>query len=357
MARIKNVLAACCAVVVLVLSSQSVWPQSGRTIHLIVPVPPGASTDAVARLMAEQIGRAQGVTIVVENRPGASGMIGTEAVSRAAPDGNTLLMTANTYLIDAQTRKANYHPVTAFDPICYLVQSPAVFVVNSASPYRTLAELVAAARAKPAELSIASVGPQTTQHIGIERLKQLATANLTYVPYPGGATTLNALLGAHVTSAVLNWSEVGEQVNAGKVRALATMALQRIEPMPDLPTVAESGYRDFETDVWFGVVAPAKTPKETVSQLIDWFRTALLAPEVKSKLTAQALYPNPRCGAALKARRSLELSSRTRSESRRIAPSTHHTRQIARGSPGHVNAMVPTPANLFRWPRLMRRRC
>ena len=99
-------------------------------------MPPGASTDAVARLMAEQIGRAQGVTIVVENRPGASGMIGTEAVSRAAPDGNTLLMTANTYLIDAQTRKANYHPVTAFDPICYLVQSPAVFVVNSASPYQ-----------------------------------------------------------------------------------------------------------------------------------------------------------------------------------------------------------------------------
>ena len=104
----------------------------GRTIRLVVPVPPGASTDAVARLMAEQIGRAQGVTIVVENRPGASGMIGTEQVSRAAPDGATLLMTANTYLIDAQTRKANYHPVTAFDPICHLVQSPAVFVVNGA---------------------------------------------------------------------------------------------------------------------------------------------------------------------------------------------------------------------------------
>jgi len=92
---------------------------------------------------------------------------------------------------------------------------------------------------------------------------------------------VNALLGAHVTSAVLNWSEIGEQLTAGKVRALATMALQRIEPLPDLPTVSESGYRDFETDVWFGLVAPAKTPKETVSQLIDWFSAALLAPEVK----------------------------------------------------------------------------
>jgi tripartite-type tricarboxylate transporter receptor subunit TctC len=145
-------------------------------------------------------------------------------------------------------------------------------------------------------LSIASVGPNTTQHIGIERLKRLAHANLTYVPYPGGGSTVNALLGAHVTSAVLNWSEIGEQLHAGRVRALATMALQRIEPLPDLPTISESGYPDFETDVWFGVVAPAKTPKETLSQLIEWFSTAVSAPDVKSKLTVQALYPNPKCG-------------------------------------------------------------
>jgi tripartite-type tricarboxylate transporter receptor subunit TctC len=141
------------------------------------------------------------------------------------------------------------------------------------------------------------VGPNTTQHIGIERLKKLAGANLTYVPFPGGAATANALLGAHVTAAVLNWSEVGEHVVAGKARALATMALQRIEPMPELPTVSESGYKDFETDVWFGLAAPAKTPKETVAQLIDWFRGALLSPQVKAKLTAQALYANPKCGA------------------------------------------------------------
>src|SRR5471032_2240056 len=157
MTFIKHLFAACCAIVVLALSGQGAWSQLGKTIHLIVPVPPGASTDAVARLMAEQIGRAQGVTIVVENRPGASGMIGTEAVSRAAPDGNTLLMTANTYLLDAQTRKANYHPVTDFTPICFLVHSPAVLVVSSALPYRTLTDLFNAARAKPGELSMASV--------------------------------------------------------------------------------------------------------------------------------------------------------------------------------------------------------
>jgi tripartite-type tricarboxylate transporter receptor subunit TctC len=137
--------------------------------------------------MAEQIGRAQGVTIVVENRPGASGMIGTEAVSRAAPDGNTLLMTANTYLIDAQTRKANYHPVTAFDPICYLVQSPAVFVVNSASPYETLKDMLDAARAKPGELTMAAVGPGSTFQMGFTTFTRAANVTMTYVPYTGAA--------------------------------------------------------------------------------------------------------------------------------------------------------------------------
>src|SRR5262249_16103958 len=152
----------------------------------------------------------------------------------------------NGMIISSILRKVNYDPQASFEPICYLVTTPQIIVVNGASPYRTLAELVEAARSKPADLSIASVGPNTTQHIGIERFKRLAGADLPYVPSPGGAPTGNALLGAHVTAAVLNWSEIGEQLAAGKVRALATMAPQRIEPLPDLPTVAESGYRDFE---------------------------------------------------------------------------------------------------------------
>ena len=245
-----------------------------RTIRVVITVPPGGSIDILFRLLADQIASTRGQTIIVESRPGAGGVIAAEAVARAAPDGNTLLSNNNGVIISSILRKVNYDPQTSFEPICYLVSTPQIVVVNSASPYRTLAELLDAARAKPGELSIASVGPNTTQHIGIERLKRLAQADLTYVPYPGGAATVNALLGAHVTAAVLNWSEVGEHVTAGKVRALATMALQRIEPLPDLPTVSESGYRDFETDVWFGLVAPAKTPKETIAQLIDWFRTA-----------------------------------------------------------------------------------
>ena len=273
------------------------WSQAGRTIRIIISVPPGGSIDILARLLADHVSNAQGVAVIIESRPGAGGIIAAEAALRAAPDGNTLLMNNNGMTISSILRKVSYDPRASFEPICNLVSTPQIIAVNSAQPYRTLAELVDAARAKPGELSIASVGPQTTQHIGIERLKKLAGINLTYVPYPGGATTVNALIGGHVTSAVLNWSEIGEQVVAGKARAIATMASKHIEPLPDLPTVAESGYKDFETDVWFGLVAPAKTPKETVSQLIDWFSAALLAPEVKSKLTAQALYPDPRCGA------------------------------------------------------------
>ncbi|MEA2979723.1 MAG: hypothetical protein QOF09_1546 [Alphaproteobacteria bacterium] len=275
----------------------SAWSQAARTVRVVLTVPPGGSIDILFRLLADQISSTRGQTIIIESRPGAGGVIAAEAVARATPDGNTLLSNNNGTIISAILRKVNYDPLTSFEPICYLVTTPQVIVVNSASPYRTLAELLDAARAKPAELSMASVGPNTTQHLGIERLKRLAQADLTYVPYPGGAPTVNALLGSHVSAAVLNWSEVGEHVTAGKARALATMALQRIAPLPDLPTVSESGYKDFETDVWFGLVAPAKTPNETVSQLIDWFRTALLAPDVKAKLIAQALYPNPKCGA------------------------------------------------------------
>ena len=253
--------------------------------------------DLLSRVLADQIGKTTGQTLIVESKPGGGGIIAAETVARAAPDGNTLLVNTNGMVISAILRKVNYDPVASYEPICYLVRSPQVIVVNSASPYRTLGDLIDAARAKPAELSIASVGPNTTQHIAIEQLKRLAGINLTYVPYTGGAPAINALLGGHVTAVFQNYSEIGEQLRAGKLRALATPSARRIEPLPDLPTVAEFGYKDFDAEVWFGMVTTAKTPKETVSQLVDWFSAALQAPEVKARLDKQALYPNPVCGA------------------------------------------------------------
>jgi len=300
MLRTRSLVAACVTIVALACSSLAAWPQGPnripRQIKIVVPVPPGASTDFVARLMAEQIGRAQGLSIVVENRPGASGMIGTEAVSRAAPDGATLLMTANTYLIDAQVRKASYHSVESFAPICFLVESPAVLVVNGASPYHSLADFLNAARARPGELTMASVGPGTSFQIGFETFTHMANVNMIYVPYAGSAPALNAVLGEHVTSVFAGYAVVAEQLKAGQLRALATATLKRIEPLPDLPTFDELGFHDLEVDNWFGVIAPAKTPKETLKELAGWFTSALQAPEVKARLAAQGLYPVGTCG-------------------------------------------------------------
>jgi tripartite-type tricarboxylate transporter receptor subunit TctC len=197
------------------------------------------------------------------------------------------LINANNILIDPQMRKTNYHPLTSFEPICNLVNVPMVFVVNSASPYRTLADLLDAARAKPGDLTLASVGPGTPQHVGFEMLKRAANVTLTYVPYPGSAPAVNALLGEHVTSLHTGYTAVVEQLKAGKLRALATSSRTRIEALPEVPTVAESGYKDYEADQWYGVLAPAKTPRETVSQLTGWFVSALQVPEVKAKLVLQ----------------------------------------------------------------------
>jgi tripartite-type tricarboxylate transporter receptor subunit TctC len=274
------------------------WSQAARTIRVVVSVPPGGAIDTLVRVLADHIGKAHGPTLIVESRPGAGGVIAAEAVARATPDGNTLLINTNGMTINAVLRKVNFDPLTSYEPICYLVNSPQVVVVNNAASYRTLADFLDAARIRPAELSIASVGPHTTQHIAIERLKRLADVNLTYVPFTGGAPAINALLGQHVTAALQNYSEVSGQLSAGTLRALASATAMRIEPLPDLPTIAEQGFKDFDAEVWFGLVAPAKTPPDTVKQLIDWFSEALATPDVKAKLAAQALYPNPVCGAA-----------------------------------------------------------
>jgi tripartite-type tricarboxylate transporter receptor subunit TctC len=271
--------------------------QTARTIKIVAPFPPGGSVDILSRLLGEQISKVHGITVIVENRPGAGASIAYEAVARAAPDGNTLVINANSMVIVPHMRKVNFDPLTSYEPICYLLKSPQVIVVHSASPYRTLSDLVDAAHAKPGELSFATVGPATTQHIGFEQFRRLANINMIYVPYAGGVPALNALLGGHITAVLANYSEVVEQLKAGTLRALATTSLKRIEPLPDVPTVAELGYKDYQAEVWFGVVAPAKTPKETITELANWFTAAMQAPEVKPKLINLGLYPVGICGA------------------------------------------------------------
>jgi tripartite-type tricarboxylate transporter receptor subunit TctC len=275
---------------------QDASSQTSKTIRLIVPVPPGGAVDFLARLLAEQISRSQGPTIVIESRPGAGGRIATEAVARLAPDGTTFLMTYPSLVIDPHVRKVSYQPLTSFEPICNLVEAPNVIVVNSASSYRSLGQLMNAARSRPGDVTMASIGPASNQHIAIEAVKRASNVGLTYVPYPGSAPTVNALLGEHVTSLLAAYSNVSEQINAGKLRPLAVAAPKRVEALPDIPTAEEAGYKDFELDNWFGVIAPAKTPKEIAAQTAGWFTSAMQVPEIRAKLVAQGLYPVGACG-------------------------------------------------------------
>jgi tripartite-type tricarboxylate transporter receptor subunit TctC len=295
--KLIGILAAAAGMTLLALSGHGAVSQMARTIRIVVPFPAGGSADELARLLADQIGRTRGVNFVIENRPGAGTVVATEAVSRAAPDGNTLLIVANSFVINPSLKKLSYDPFASFAPVCHLVSSPLIIAVNSDSPYRSLADLINAAHARPGELTMATVAPATTQHIAFEMLKRVADMNMIHVPYPGGAPAVTALLGGHVTAVIANYSEVEAHLASGRLRALAAASHQRIQSAPDLPTVAESGYRNYETEVWFGLVAPAKTPPETVSQLASWFGSVLQTDAVKQKLQSLEMYPAGTCGA------------------------------------------------------------
>jgi tripartite-type tricarboxylate transporter receptor subunit TctC len=280
-----------------VLWGTGAWSQT-RPVKIISPFPAGGSGGTLLRLAAEHISRTHDVPVVVEHRTGGGAVPATEAVARAAPDGNTLLINANSFVIAPHLHKLSYDPLTAFEPVCYLTSSPQVVVVNSASPYHRLADLFDAARQQPGKLNIASLGPASAQHVAIEKLKRRAGVDMTFLPYPGGnLPAVTALLGSHVTSVFANFAEVAEHLNAGTLRALATASSSRFALLPDVPTVAEQGFPGYEETVWLGVVAPAGTSHDIVAKLSAWFVEAIEAPEVKPKLEALGLVTVGRCGA------------------------------------------------------------
>ncbi len=291
---VKGLAAACVALALFALADQNAWSQA-RTIRIVVPFPAGGSADILARLLGEHIAKNQGPSVIVENRPGGGASIAYEAVARAAPDGNTLVINGNSIVINPHLRKVNYDPLTSFEPVCYLLSSPQVYVVRADSPYKTLADFIAGTKAQAGTLVFASVGPATTQHIGFEQFRAMSKIDVTYVPYPGGAPAMTALLGGHVQAVLTNYSEAVEQLHAGTVRALASASLKRIPPLPDVPTVDELGYKGYNVEVWFGVMAPAKTPREATAQLASWFQAALKSPELTPRLLKLGLYPVGTC--------------------------------------------------------------
>ena len=263
-------------------------------MKFVIGVQPGGPTDVLARVLAENIGRKHGVNIIVENRPGNT--VAVHAVAHATPDGNTLMIHAPAFLLAPQFAQVGYDPFK-FEPICNLVSSPVVLAVSASSPYRKLADLIDAARAKPGEWTFGSVGPESPIRLGIEMLTQAAHVDMTYVPFKGDGPTVTNLLGGHITAMLGNFAGVSGQISAGKLRALAVGSHTRITALPGVPTIAESGYKDYEVSVWFGAIAPAGTPHVKLDQLREWFGEALKAPEVTNRLAAQELVPVMTCGA------------------------------------------------------------
>jgi tripartite-type tricarboxylate transporter receptor subunit TctC len=242
------------------------------------------------------IQRHQGVSVVIENRAGAGTVIGTELVARAVPDGNTILMAAGSFTVNPHIKKLSYDPLTSFEPVCYLVRSPHVLVVPANSPYKTLPQLLAAAKAKPDEIMFAANGPATSQHIEFEMLQKAAKVKMTFVPFTGDAPTLNAALGDQVSVAILDYVTVAEYIKIGKLHAIAVGSQQRIDKLPDTPSMGELGFTDFDWAGTFGILAPAKTPKDKTDELIRWFSASLQAPEVLAKLDNLGLYAMNQCG-------------------------------------------------------------
>jgi tripartite-type tricarboxylate transporter receptor subunit TctC len=284
-------------VLVGVLASAA-WSQSGRAIRLILPFPPGGPADAMARLVGQQISAAGGPSIVVESHPGAGTEIGTEYVSRAAADGNTLLIMSPSFVVLPHLRNLKYDALKDFVPICELATFPPLIVVNSDSPYHTLADFIAAARARPGALTYGTIGPGTSSQIAFEMLKRAAQVDITFVPFAGYTPAVQALLAHQLTAAQADLTTLQGQLQNGSLRALATTAPARISVLPQVPTIIESGYRDVEAQFYGGVVAPAKTPPATIAQLTGFFSAAIAAPAVKAKFAALGFFPDGRCGAA-----------------------------------------------------------
>ncbi|VCU72049.1 Tripartite tricarboxylate transporter family receptor [Pigmentiphaga humi] len=247
-----------------------------RPVTLVVPFPPGGSVDVAARAFADAFSKALGAAVVINNRPGAGGLIGAEYVARAAPDGYRLLWASTSTLGIAPAVMANppYDPQTAFQPISRLVVGPLVFVVNAELPVNNLREFIALAKEKPGKLNFGSPGAGSIVHLGLEYFKQRAGIDIVHVPYQGNGPALTDLGAGLIHMLLSNVGGAMSLAESGKVKALAVTTPERTPLMPNLPTVAEAGLNDFEIREWSGLVGPTGMPKEVVEKLSAAFAQA-----------------------------------------------------------------------------------
>ncbi len=257
-----------------------------KTIRFIVPYTPGGASDAVTRVIGEALRQTLNVPVVIENRGGAGGSIGTEAAARSAPDGYTLMMaTIGTHGMNPSLyRKLPYDPIADFEPICLAASTMSVLVVNPSVPVNSVQELIAFARARPGELNFGSSGNGTSHHLGGAMFNSYAHINTTHVPYKGTSDMITDLLAGRIQMTFDPIVSILPHIKAGKVRALAVTSPERSRSLPDLPTMAESGVAGYDLRSWYGVLAPAKTPREIVNKLNAEINRAIRVPEVVEKL-------------------------------------------------------------------------
>jgi tripartite-type tricarboxylate transporter receptor subunit TctC len=258
-----------------------------RPIRFVVPYPPAGGTDIVARTLSEPLATALGQTIVIDNRGGAAGNIGTDVAAKAPPDGYTLLFTLSSHTINPKLyEKLPFDVEKDFVPISLAAMIPQVLAVNPDVPVHNIKELIALARAQPGKLNYASVGTGSPAHIAGELLKLKAGIDIVHVPYKGGGPAVTAALGGQVQLLIVSLPAALQYVKAGRLRALAVTSDARSVAAPDIPTITESGV-DCVVNSWYGALAPAKTPPAIVAKLQDAFAKVLATPEMREKLLAQ----------------------------------------------------------------------
>jgi tripartite-type tricarboxylate transporter receptor subunit TctC len=259
-----------------------------RPIRYIVPQAPGGSSDTLARVLTQRVAQGLRQQIVIDNRPGATGVIGGELAARANPDGYTLLQVATSHATNpAMQARLPYDTLRDFAPISLLSQQPNVFLVHPSVPVRNVKELIAYAKSKPGQLNYASSGTGGSQHLAGELLKSMAGIDITHVPYKGSPPALVDVIAGRVPLMSSTMPPALPQIKSGKVRAIAVTSAKRSPALPDVPTVAESGLPGYEAIAWQGLIAPAGTPKAVIARLNAEFVNALKQPEVVAKLNEQ----------------------------------------------------------------------
>jgi len=266
-----------------------------KPVKLILPFPPGGGTDILGRLIGEQLSARLGQPVVQENRGGAGGNLGAEAVARAAPDGYTLLLAAPTLAISPTLYpKLAYDPLKDLAPIALVASVPNVMITHPSVPARTLQEFIALAKRRPGELNFGSGGAGTSNHLGGELFNMVAGVKLEHVPYKGVNLAMQDVLAGNVQLVFIGIPAAAPHIRAGKLRALAVVAPRRSSALPDVPTAAEAGLPGFEVTTWYGVLAPAGTPRAIIERLNAELARIMLAPELQPRLADMAT--DPRAG-------------------------------------------------------------